>query len=97
VQTGTLLFDRMQKETNFAATLAVYRLGGNDTQRIETGQRYSILLKKLQAISDPRASSQSCGTDAQAQAPQPGFRLLRSSVVISISKQGQIYRVRQGL
>lgn len=27
------------------------RLGGNDPQMIEAGQRYSILLEKLQAIS----------------------------------------------
>jgi hypothetical protein len=28
------------------------RLGGNDAQMIEAGQRYAVLLEKLQAISD---------------------------------------------
>ncbi len=34
------------------------RLGGSDAQIIETGQRYSILLEKLQAISGLPATAQ---------------------------------------
>ena len=35
------------------------RLGGNDAQMVEAGQRYSILLEKLQAISGHLATARS--------------------------------------
>jgi hypothetical protein len=35
------------------------RLGGGDAQMIETGQRYSVLLEKLQTVSDRSAPTQS--------------------------------------
>ncbi len=35
------------------------RLGGGDAQMIETGQRYSVLLEKLQTVSDHSFSTQS--------------------------------------